>query len=167
MKLFSLVLGVYLCLLSGFSFASTKLPLEPGLWQLTDKITLDQAEIDKMMEQVPASAREQAMAMMKQQGLGGESKPYQDCVTQKDLNEGLFNQGEQCEIKQTSHKGKDYVFNISCEDPKGKGEMKITIANKKEYSSSVDMQITDQGETKKIEISSKGKWLKKDCPNES
>lgn len=167
MKVLSIVTTLCVLLFSTQSGASTKLPLKPGLWQLTDKISLDQAEIDKMMEQVPPEAREQAMAMMKQQGLGSESAPYEDCVTQKDLDEGLFNQGEQCEIKQKSHEGKTYTFNISCEDPKGSGEMKITIANSKKYESSVDMEVTDQGQKKSIQISSKGKWLKKECPKEN
>lgn len=164
MKVLAIVTTLCIYLSSTLSFAKTKLPLEPGLWELTDKISLDQAEIDKMMEQVPPEAREQAMAMMKKQGLGSESAPYKDCVTQKDLDEGLFNQGEQCEIEKKSQKGKTYTFSISCEEPKGVGEMKITIANNKKYESSVNMKVTDQGQSKKIQISSKGKWLKKDCP---
>lgn len=167
MKAFHLATLLCFCFLTASGFAKTKLPLEPGLWELTDQITLDQAEIDKMMEQIPPEAREQAKAMMKQQGLGTESKPYQDCVTQKDLDDGLFNQGQECEIEQKSQSGKNYTFGIACEDPKGEGEMKITIANSKKYQSSVDMKVTDQGQTKKIQITSKGKWLKKDCPKEN
>lgn len=167
MKVLALLTTLFVLFYSTLSTAETKLPLKPGLWELTDQISLDQAEIDKMMEQVPPEGREQAMAMMKKQGLGSESAPYQDCVTQKDLDEGLFNQGEQCEIEQTSHKGKNYTYDIACKDPKGEGQMKITIANNKKYESNVDMKVTDQGQTKKIEITSKGKWLKKECPKEN
>jgi|GEM_PF-4195938 hypothetical protein len=166
MKALTLITTLCVCLFSTPILAKSKLPLEPGLWLLTDEIELDQAEIDKMLEQVPAEARQQAMAMMKQQGLGKESAPYKDCVTQKDLNEGLFNQGEQCKIEQKSHKGKNYVFSISCEDPEGEGKMEITIPNSKEYKSNVDMKIKDQGESKKIQITSKGKWLQKECTEE-
>lgn len=160
--LFSTILTIFL--FSVTAQAKIKIPIEAGLWEMTDQITLNQKEIDEMMAQVPAEAQEQVKAMMKKQGLGSESAPYQDCVKKEDLEKGLFNQGKQCEIDQKSHKGNKYVFSISCNDPKGTGTMEMTIPNKKSYTSKVQMKVTEDGNSKEIKIDSKGKWLGPNCP---
>lgn len=154
--LFSLALGFN---------AQASLPLKVGLWEMTDEIILGKGEMEKILSQVPKEAHEQVKQMMKQQGIGTESEPYQDCITETDLKEGLFAQGEDCKVSSKNAKGDKHSFDINCNDPKGKGTLEMDIKKDTEFFSHVKLNIAEEGETRDVEIKSKGKWLQAQCPS--
>lgn len=162
MKFLSL-LAVFFVASSLTTHAST-LPLKTGLWEMTDEIILGKGEMEKILAQVPKEAHEQVKEMMKQQGIGTPSTPYNDCISEADLKEGLFAQGEDCKVTKTATKGKKHNFEIVCNDPKGKGLLEMDIEKDTEFFSHVKLNIEEDGEKRDVEIKSKGKWLAAQCP---
>lgn len=162
MKFFSLLTVFFF--VSSMTAHAANLPLKTGLWEMTDEIILGKGEMEKILSQVPKEAHEQVKEMMKQQGIGTQSTPYNDCISETDLKEGLFAQGEDCKVTKKATKGNKHNFEIDCNDPKGKGSLEMDIEKDTEFFSHVKLNIEEEGEKRDVEIKSKGKWLAAVCP---
>ena len=143
-----------------------KLPINPGLWEITRQTDIDGAgvpEMSEMMKRLPPEAQEQMKKMMEQQGIGKPSKGIKVCITKEEIELEKIPQEEGCDMEVESRSKSEFVYNFKCSNPKASGKAVVTASGPKAYETKLDMKMVEAGKERAMKMVSQGKWLKSDC----
>ena len=154
---------VSLCLSTS---ALAKLPIIPGLWEITRKTDIDGAgipEMSDMMKKLPPEAQAQMKKMMEDQGIGKTSKGIKVCITKEEIELEKIPQEEGCDMKVTTRSKNELKYSFKCKNPAADGVAIVTAKNSKSYTSKLDMNVVEDGEKRQMKMVSDGTWLKSDC----
>lgn len=159
------ILAVAISLALSFS-AMAKLPIVPGLWEITRKTNIDGAnfpEMTDMMKKLPPEAQEQMKKMMEDQGIGKTSKGLKVCITKEEIELEKIPQEEGCDMKVTKRTKNELVYDFKCKKPEGKGTAVVTAKGPKSYQTNIDMEMVEDGKMRKLKMEANGTWLQTDC----
>lgn len=143
-----------------------KLPIIPGLWEITRETKIDgtgMPQMSDMMKNLPPEAQAQLKKMMEQQGIGKTSKGIKVCITKEEIELEKIPQEKGCDMKVKSRSEKEFVYNFNCKDPKAEGHAVVTAENSKSYTTKLDMKVDEDGKEREMKMVSHGKWLQSDC----
>ncbi len=146
--------------------AWAKLPIEPGLWEITRETKIDGAgmpQMSDMMKNLPPEAQEHLKKMMEQQGIGKPSKGIKVCITKEEIELEKIPQEKGCDMKVKSRSENEFIYSFNCKDPKAEGNAVVTAENSKFYTTKLDMKVVEDGQEREMKMISQGKWLKSDC----
>lgn len=166
-----LYVGLMFCP-SMFAWADAP-PIEPGLWEYDVRITVDgktfdpNAEMQKMLQNLPADQRAQAQQMMEQAGGSWDipKGPFQECYTQEDINNNMhvrMAELKQCTFDPFEKTKTTWKTQYTCKE-KGhrlKGDLVITFQGTKQYKVVTNTQTQD-GKALKAQYDSQ--WLRASC----
>lgn len=143
-----------------------KLPIIPGLWEITRKTDIDGAgipEMGDMMKKLPPEAQAQMKKMMEDQGIGKTSKGIKVCITKEEIELEKIPHEEGCDMKVTTRSKNELKYSFKCKSPEANGVAIVTAKNSKSYSSELDMNVFEYGQKRQMKMVSHGTWLKSDC----
>lgn len=143
-----------------------KLPIIPGLWEITRETKIegaDMPQMNEMMKNLPPEAQAQLKKMMEQQGIGKASKGIKVCITKEEIELEKIPQEKGCDMKVKSRSEKEFVYNFNCKDPKAEGSAVVTASSPKAYTTNLDMRVVEDGKERSMKMVSEGTWLQADC----
>ncbi len=149
-----------------FKSALAKLPITPGLWEISRETKIegaDMPQMGEMMKNLPPEAKEQLKKMLEQQGIGKASKGIKVCITKEEIELEKIPQEKGCDMKVKSRSEKEFIYNFDCKDPKAEGSAVVTASNPKSYTTKLDMKVVEDGNVREMKMVSHGKWLQSDC----
>lgn len=157
-------------LFSPFALASDTFNVKTGLWNINTTIESDgkvinpQAEVQKVLAQIPEAQRAQMMEMMKgaqkQTGAGFLNMDLSKiCITKDMLDQGKMMENKDCDFKVTTKTASKLVGNFTCKDGT-KGDVDWTVISSTQYKGV--MNGTDKN-GKKAKVNYQAKFIKDKC----
>ncbi len=166
--------------LAAFSCAAGAQSLQPGLWEITQKMQTGSGQMEQQMAQaqkqmaaMPPDQRKMMEEMMAKQGVkmgpggpaGGMSVKI--CMTREmaERSEVPAQQRGDCKTTQQSRTGNTMKMAFTCTNPPSSGEGQVTFTSPQAYSMKMAVNTVVQGRPEKMNMDGSGKWLGADCGN--
>ena len=170
---FRLLLVTTLAFCTGIGAASAQ-QLQPGLWDMTSKMTSSNAEMQRAMAQaqaqmanLPPEQRKMIEEMMNKQGVGlspGGDTAVRLCLTREMVErDSIPGQQGNCQTTSSPRVGNTMKVNFSCTNPSSSGDGTVTFLSPSAYTSRVNVRTVQGGKTESLVVESSGKWVSADC----
>jgi hypothetical protein len=157
--------------LPGVTLAAESLNIRPGLWEVTQTMTMSGAPL--YVEGMPAAGRaEYAKSWAKDVG-----KPQTDtdkqCITEKDIKnakvfENPSQEGKQCKVTTSKQTSTAWVASSECKDAKTTNLIQLDYAAPapERFTGSMKSTMTSPNGKTVIDMKMSGKWVGASCPDE-
>jgi len=155
---------------------SVKVPMSPGLWEVTSRMQSDDPKITKALEEaqramdnMPESQRKMMQEMMQKQGVQisagapGETKVTM-CMTEAMVNQGGMPQQQTGKCSQkTGLSGNTVNFEFACTDPVSSGTGTYVFSGDSSYTMDMKISSGTGSATQNLTLQGNGKRLSDDC----
>ncbi len=155
---------------------AVKVPMRPGLWELTTHMQSDDPKIAKAMEEahramanMPESQRKMMEEVMRKQGVQvsvgapGETKVSM-CMTEEMVNRGGMPQQQKGKCSQkTSLDGNTFNFEFTCTDPDSSGIGTYEFTGDDSYAMDMKISSGTGSAMQHMTLQGTGKHLSDDC----
>lgn len=158
-------------LVTGMAWAQP-LPLKPGLWQVTSRVSVDGKtlpELGEVMKGMNPERRRQLEAAMAKQGLvlsPGGGGAVRVCFTQADLQRGVLGQPDprgNCVTQVESRSNTAMRYRFTCTQPPSAGTAEVTHQTDSAFTNRVQAITQHQGKELGVLLTGQGEWLSADC----
>ena len=168
-----LLLVTTLVLGTGAGIASAQ-QLQPGLWDMTSKMSSSNSEMQRamalaqaQMANLPPEQRKMMEEMMNKQGVGmspGGGTAVRICLTREMVErDSIPGQQGNCQTTSSPRVGNTMKVSFSCTNPSSSGDGTVTFLSPSAYTSRVNVRSVQGGKTETLNIESSGQWVSADC----
>ena len=165
-----------LLLLTGLALEARAQTLQPGLWEIGNRVQSGSgemeeamAEMQKQMADLTPEQRKIMQDMLAKQGVGMTTNgpagvSMRICLTQEmlDRNEIAPQQGD-CKSSYGARTGNSMKISFVCAKPPSTGEVQISFVSPQAYTSKTVVTTVSNGKNERISIDGRGQWLSTDC----
>ncbi len=163
--------------LAGVAAGASAQTLQPGLWEISNKVQSSNAQTDKAMADaqkqlanMPADQRKMMEAMMAKQGVGmsvgSQGMVMKICLTPEmvERNELPAQQGD-CKHTLSPKVGNVIKMSFTCSKPPSSGEGQMTFESPQAYTTHMVINTAVAGKPEQMTTDSRGKWISRECGN--
>jgi hypothetical protein len=167
---------VSLAVLTGFAWGANAQTMKPGLWEISQKMSLgggslgkEMAAAQEQMAKMPPEQRKMMEDMMAKQGIsmggsGPGSVSVKMCMTKEMVEKDEIPSGQgDCTSTKSPRVGNTMKINFSCTKPPSSGEGLITFTSADSYALKMAVTTTVKGQPQKVDMDGTGRWLGTDC----
>lgn len=159
------------------SFAAAAQTMQAGLWEFKTQVDMGGAstpgmpgtqEMQQQLAQLPPEQRQMLEDMMAKNGMGaapGSATAMRLCMTPAMLarQQMPVQMPGNCRTESSPRSGNTTHIKYSCSDPSSSGEGDVTVTSPGSYSMKMIATTTVEGQTQKVTVQGKGRWLGADC----
>ena len=153
-----------------------KIPMQPGLWEITTRMQSEDPELTKAMEEaqramdsMPESQRKMMQEMLQKQGVQmsagapGETKVTM-CMTEAMVNQGGLPQQQSGTCNQkTNASGSTFNFEFTCTEPASSGTGTYTFSGDSSYTMAMNITTGTGSSVQQMTLLGNGKLVAADC----
>ena len=166
-----------LCLLTVAALADERAAIKPGLWEFTHQTDANGRPPipEDLLAKMPPETRARMDAAMQARAAGsggshGGSSTTRQCMTEKDLERGFRadDDRQHCTQKVLSRTRTSMEVAVECTNVggaggSGHGTFKWSAPNSETVAGTIDMTLTQSGQSMTTKVKLSGRWLGADC----